>query len=76
VLYKSHSSTKQRHTAILKGMGFAAMMGIMSIMIHSSTDFNLQIPANACYLPYCVLLLVSHSMEQQEHRSKRKAKLS
>jgi hypothetical protein len=29
-----------------------------------------------CYLRYCVLLLVLRdSMEQQEHRSKRKAKL-
>jgi hypothetical protein len=51
----------QRRTAILKGMGFAAMMGIMSIMIHSSTDFNLHIPANALvvYLVMCLCLYCS-----------------
>ncbi|MEH6542450.1 MAG: O-antigen ligase family protein [Porticoccaceae bacterium] len=29
------------------GIGFASSMGILSLLIHSSTDFNLQIPANA-----------------------------
>ncbi len=29
------------------GIGFASLMGILSILIHSATDFNLQIPANA-----------------------------
>lgn len=29
------------------GVGFAASMGILSLLIHSFTDFNLQIPANA-----------------------------
>ena len=29
------------------GIGFAAAMGISSILFHSATDFNLQIPANA-----------------------------
>lgn len=74
---KAIQAQKQRHTAILKGMGFAAMMGIMSIMIHSSTDFNLHIPANALlFTLLCAIACISHSMEQQEHRSKRKAKLS
>jgi putative inorganic carbon (HCO3(-)) transporter len=74
---KAIQAQKQRHTAILKGMGFAAMMGIMSIMIHSSTDFNLQIPANALlFTLLCAIACIAHSMEQQEHRSKRKAKLS
>jgi putative inorganic carbon (HCO3(-)) transporter len=76
-LQKPFKHKTQRHTAILKGMGFAAMMGIMSIMIHSSTDFNLHIPANALlFTLLCAIACISHSMEQQEHRSKRKAKLS
>ena len=54
-------------------MGFAAMMGIMSIMIHSSGDFNLQIPANALlFTLLCAIACVARSMEQQEHRSKHK----
>lgn len=29
------------------GVGFAACMGLLALMIHSAADFNLQIPANA-----------------------------
>lgn len=36
-----------RKNVMLKGMAFAAMMGIISLMIHASVDFNHQIPANA-----------------------------
>ena len=63
----------QRRTAILKGMGFAAMMGIMSIMIHSSTDFNLHIPANALlFTLLCAFACIAHSMEHQEHQKPKK----
>jgi hypothetical protein len=31
----------------LQGMGFAATMAIVALLIHSAVDFNLQIPANA-----------------------------
>jgi len=37
-----------------RGMAFASFMGVLAIMIHSSVDFNLQIPANA--LLFMVLL--------------------
>ena len=37
---------KRNHT-LLKGMAFASSMGIIAILIHSTVDFNLQIPANA-----------------------------
>ena len=36
-----------RRDNLLKGMGFAATMGLVSLLIHSLVDFNLQIPANA-----------------------------
>ena len=38
---------RQRNHALLKGMAFASSMGIIAILIHSTVDFNLQIPANA-----------------------------
>lgn len=70
---KAIQAQQQRHTAILKGMGFASMMGIMSIMIHSSTDFNLQIPANALlFTLLCAIACIAHSMEHQEHEAKRR----
>ena len=37
----------RRRDPLLRGMSFAAIMGMTAILIHSSVDFNLQIPANA-----------------------------
>jgi putative inorganic carbon (hco3(-)) transporter len=37
----------RRREPLCRGMAFSAMMGIIAILIHSSVDFNLQIPANA-----------------------------
>jgi putative inorganic carbon (HCO3(-)) transporter len=36
-----------RHASIQRGMGFGSVMGIIALLIHSSVDFNLQIPSNA-----------------------------
>nr|MDT0252813.1 hypothetical protein [Endozoicomonas sp.] len=45
-----------RRNTLMVGMGFAAFMGILAIMIHSSVDFNLQIPSNAAYF-ICMMAL-------------------
>jgi O-antigen ligase len=37
----------RRRDPLLRGMGFAGVMGITALLIHSTVDFNLQIPANA-----------------------------
>ena len=37
----------KRRDQLLQGMGFAATMAIVALLIHSAVDFNLQIPANA-----------------------------
>ena len=37
----------RRRDPLMRGLSFASIMGITSILIHSSVDFNLQIPANA-----------------------------
>jgi O-antigen ligase len=44
----------ERQSRLLQGMGFASTMGIVSLLIHSAVDFNLQIPANA--LAFLVIL--------------------
>jgi O-antigen ligase len=36
-----------RRDPLMRGMSFACIMGVASILIHSWVDFNLQIPANA-----------------------------
>ncbi len=37
----------RRHDPLMRGMAFASVMGISALLIHSTVDFNLQIPANA-----------------------------
>ena len=37
----------RRRDPLMRGISFASIMGILAIMIHSTVDFNLQIPANA-----------------------------
>ena len=44
----------QRRDPLMRGLSFAAMMGILALMIHSFADFNLQIPSNA--LTFMLLL--------------------
>lgn len=36
-----------RRNVFMKSMGFASTMGLMSLLIHSSADFNLQLVSNA-----------------------------
>jgi putative inorganic carbon (HCO3(-)) transporter len=43
-----------RRDPLMRGLSFAAMMGILALMIHSFVDFSLQIPANA--LSFMLLL--------------------
>jgi hypothetical protein len=50
-------SIYRRRHSLYRGLGFAGVMGILSLMIHSSVDFNLQIPANAVY--FMILLAFS-----------------
>ena len=47
----------RRRDPLLRGISFASIMGILAILIHSSTDFNLQIPANAA--TFVVLLALA-----------------
>ena len=47
-----------RRSRLMIGMGFSAFMGLLAIMIHSSVDFNLQIPANAAYFVTLMALAV------------------
>lgn len=52
VLFCAYCSLKamwQRQSVFFRGMAFISLMGILSLMIHSLVDFNLQIPSNASY---------------------------
>lgn len=58
---------KQRRDSLARGVAFGVMMGIISIMIHSWVDFNLQIPANA--LLFVVLLALGWIAYSLDRRS-------
>ncbi len=59
----------ERRDPLARGVSFGVTMGVMSLMIHSWVDFNLQIPANA--LTFVVLLAmgwVAYSVERNHQR--------
>src|ERR1019366_8884972 len=37
----------RRQDSLMRGMAFSSIMGTIALLIHSTVDFNLQIPANA-----------------------------
>jgi len=61
----------KRRDPLMRGLSFAAIMGICAILIHSTVDFNLQIPANAVSF---ILLLsfawISYSLKPNSSRRK------
>ncbi len=46
----------RRRNPLAIGAAFAALMGILSLLIHSAVDFNLQIPANALLFVFLLAL--------------------
>ena len=48
-LWQALQAQRRRHSRVLQGLGFASMMGIVSILIHSFADFNLHITANSLW---------------------------
>ncbi len=64
-LFKAASAMAKRRTQLFRGIGFGAMMGTVSILIHSFVDFNLQMPANALlFVLLLALALLSKSLER------------
>ncbi|MGI9277746.1 MAG: O-antigen ligase family protein [Endozoicomonas sp.] len=58
-----------RKDKLMAGMGFAAFMGILAIMIHSSVDFNLQIPANAAlFVSLMAVALIARYMPVESRK--------
>jgi hypothetical protein len=49
---------RKRRNNFAKGIGLGAILGILALLLHGFTDFNLQIPANAVYfVGLCALAL-------------------
>ena len=59
----------RRKDPLMRGASFAAMMGISSILIHSTVDFNLQIPANAAtFMLILAMAWISCHMKTGVHK--------
>jgi O-antigen ligase len=51
----------QRQSLYRSGVGFGMALAILSLMIHSFTDFNLQIPSNAAtFVVLCAVALLAN----------------
>ena len=57
----------KRKTALMRGIAFSATMAIIALAIHSTVDFNLQIPANAATF-VVILALGQISLYQKSRR--------
>lgn len=62
-----------RKNPLVRGMAFAAMMALISLTIHSSTDFNLYIPANAFSLTLvCAFAYIARYLDTKNSASHRR----
>jgi O-antigen ligase len=67
-LFLSIKVMRRRRSPLMQGIAFAGFMGITSILIHSTTDFNLQIPANgAMFILLMSLPIIASSLDN--HRT-------
>lgn len=62
-----------RHDVLMRGMAFSSVMGIAALLIHSTVDFNLQIPANAATFMVILALgwIALHLDRRTGHRDAR-----
>ena len=71
-LWHALRALRQRQSVYRSGVGFGAVMGITALLIHSGTDFNLQIPANAAtFIVLCAIAVLagSHRHAHKRHAS-------
>ncbi|MEY2700530.1 MAG: hypothetical protein RIQ52_1285 [Pseudomonadota bacterium] len=65
---------RRQQDPMQRGLAFAAVMGLMSMAIHSWVDFNLQMPANAVlYVTLLALAWVSAHLGSRPRRRRRSA---
>lgn len=68
-LWAALRAQRTRHDQLLRGMAFAAMMGIISLLIHASVDFNHYIPANAMlFTLLCAFAWITLHMDSVQKR--------
>jgi hypothetical protein len=51
-LFAAWRALTQRRSAMASGVGFGGLIALSSLAMHSFTDFNLRIPANAALFAF------------------------
>lgn len=70
-LWQSLRALWRRESYYRSGVGFGASMAIIALMVHSLTDFNLQIPANAAtFVTVCAIAILANSHQYRRRRSR------
>lgn len=69
-LWRALQALWRRESTYRSGVGFGAAMGIIALLVHSGTDFNLQIPANAATLVVlCAIAVLANAHTKQRRHS-------
>ena len=74
-LFTALKAQRLRRAPLMRGMSFASIMGITALLIHSTVDFNLQIPANAAMFMIIMAMgwISLHLVPDRKVRTKRRA---
>jgi putative inorganic carbon (HCO3(-)) transporter len=63
----------KRRDSLCRGIAFSVVMGITAILIHSSVDFNLQIPANAAtFIVILAMAWIAYGLPAQKYKHQHK----
>lgn len=69
-LWRALQALWRRDSTYRSGVGFGAAMGIIALLVHSGTDFNLQIPANAATLVVlCAIAVLANQHSKRRPRT-------
>ena len=71
-LYLAVRALREKHSYYRSGIGIGASMAILAILIHSFSDFNLQIPANAMtFIVVCAIAVITYVHKLRSPRIKK-----
>lgn len=73
VMFLALKALLHRESVYRSGVGFGASMGILAILIHSWSDFNLQIPSNAAtFVVLCAIAVLAwgHGAERRRTQAR------
>ena len=69
VLWQAFKALLHKESPFQNGLGFGAAMAIIAYLVHSFSDFNLQIPANAATLMVvCAVAVRANSLQRRRSR--------